>query len=888
MQITPERWRRIRTIFEAAVERPTGEREEFLDDACSGDPELLRQVGSLIVASKGAGEAMAHAIADAAADTAATVRVGIPDRLGHYRILDTLGEGGMGLVLLAERDDDTYRQKVAVKVIKQTLSREDVVRRFENERQILADLDHPAIARLLDGGATEEGVPYLVMEYVDGRPIDVYCREEGLDTEQRLQLVLEVCDAVSHAHHRFVVHRDLKPSNILVTADGSPKLLDFGIAKLVDPERSGAGLTRTGMAALTPEYASPEQVLGEPVTTASDVYSLGVLLYELVVGRSPYGDSVDTPAALVRAICEGRPERPSDVRRRGTFGDSDTSGPLATPRALRRELDWILLTALRKEPERRYASVDELAEDLRRLLNARPVHAHPDSWHYRTGKWLRRHWALATAAVLVVVALAGGLVARTLETRRAEQAAAESEATTEFLASLFFSANPYGSDAATNETTARDLLDLGAERLRTELADQPRVQARLSEQIAEIYLDLNLPQSARPLLEQAAAARARIPDDRKALTGTVFFQGRLEAELGEFERAVELLSRATTMAQEAYGTDSPVVAIPLYEKAHCLRLLGRWDEAEATLDRVIAIREAEDPPSLSALGLAHSELGVVVAARGDLDAAERHQKDALEAFRQAYGDRHPETAGVQRRLAAVATMRQDFATAAAAMREVVEVDRSAFGVDPKVAGDLVLLGSALRDNGELEAATAAFEDALATLRQVDSSDGGVAASAKAGLGRTLAVQGFDADAETLLRDAARMAPNDPEVLADLGRFLIQTDRPAEADEILVRRLGLLEASASKGHWQVAVAKRDLGACRVRQGHLVDGERLLRSSHAALKGGDSLHTRLRGETSVWIQELVEAYEAAGDTERAEALQTHLSATQSPRRPASDSD
>ncbi len=372
MQITPERWRRIRTIFEAVVERPTEERERFLDDACSGDPELLRQVGSLIVASEGAGEAMADAIADAAADTAATMRVGVPERVGHYRILDTLGEGGMGLVLLAERDDESYRQEVAVKVIKQTLTSEDVVRRFENERQILADLDHPAIARLLDGGTTEVGDPFLVMEHVEGRPINVYCREEGLDTEQRVQLFVEVCDAVSHAHHRLVVHRDLKPSNILVTADGSPKLLDFGIAKLLDPERAGAGLTRTGMAALTPEYASPEQVLGEPITTASDVYSLGVLLYELVVGRSPYGESVYTPAALVRAICEGRPERPSDVRRRDTFGDSDTSGALATPRGLRKELDWILLTALRKEPERRYASVDELAKDLRRLPERAP------------------------------------------------------------------------------------------------------------------------------------------------------------------------------------------------------------------------------------------------------------------------------------------------------------------------------------------------------------------------------------------------------------------------------------------------------------------------------------------------------------------------------------
>ena len=406
--MTPEDWRRVKGILDEALPLEGAQRDAFLVRACGGHAELLAECRELIAADEGSWPLLdaerppvpedLGSLEEPAAPASGSLRAG--DRLGAYEILEEIGHGGMGTVYLGRRADEAFQKKVAIKVVRGGMDTESVLRRFRTERQILASLEHPHIARLLDGGATAEGRPYVVMEYIEGLPLPEWCAAKGLAVPDRLRIFVDVCEAAEYAHRNHVVHRDIKPANILVTADGAAKLLDFGIAKLLFPERFGAVPEETGtlFQLLTPDYASPEQVRGEPVTPASDVYALGVVLYELLTGRRPY-DAGSSPAEMIRVICETEPPRPSQ----------SVTRPLA--KALTGDLDTIVLKALRKEPPRRYASAGEMADDLRRFLEGRPVLARPDTAGYRVRRFARRHWAGLIAAGIASLSLAAGVVA---------------------------------------------------------------------------------------------------------------------------------------------------------------------------------------------------------------------------------------------------------------------------------------------------------------------------------------------------------------------------------------------------------------------------------------------------------------------------------------------
>jgi non-specific serine/threonine protein kinase/serine/threonine-protein kinase len=384
--VKPEEWKRAREIFDSAVERPSGERAAFVAEACVGNEDLRATLESLLRADARGGDILETGVVE-------RPEAVLGCRLGDYEVVGLVGQGGMGIVYHGVRADDQFRKRVAIKLIRRGMDSAFVVQRFRRERQILASLDHPSIARLVDAGTAPDGRPFIVMEYVDGQPIDRYCDEARLDVRSRVELFRRVCAAVAYAHQNLVVHRDLKPGNILIAADGTPKLLDFGVSKLLDATREGES-TATGMFLMTPEYASPEQVRGEPITTATDVYSLGVLLYELLAGRKPYLLSSRRPEELLRVVCFTDPERPSAV------------APRERRRALRGDLDNVALVALRKEPERRYASVEKLSDDLGRHLESRPVQARPATFWYRTGKLVRRN-PLATALLLALMAWVG-------------------------------------------------------------------------------------------------------------------------------------------------------------------------------------------------------------------------------------------------------------------------------------------------------------------------------------------------------------------------------------------------------------------------------------------------------------------------------------------------
>ncbi len=430
--MTPEEWRKIREILEQALETSPKDRPAFLEMSCAGDPSLRHEVESLIASNEQARSGFLESSAlhaAAAAVTSPDVESLTGKRIGSYQIIEEIGHGGMGTVYLAIRADDHYRKQVAIKLVRGGLGDAFRMHRFKAERQILADLDHPNIARLLDGGALDDGQPYVVMEFVQGVPIDEYCNRHDLTVSERLALFRTVCSAVAYAHQRLVIHRDIKPANILVTEQGEPKLLDFGIAKIVDPEELAGKVdsTVTLLRLMTPEYASPEQVRGEPMTTASDVYSLGVVLYGLLTGQRPYPGGSGLAHEIAQAVCESQPQKPSTAVHRAVAVHVPAGKREKLHRRLRGDLDNIVLKALRKEPERRYASVEQFSEDIGRHLAGLPVIARPDTFWYRTEKFVKRHAASVTAAAVVALMLVAGLAItlRAAYIARAERARAE-------------------------------------------------------------------------------------------------------------------------------------------------------------------------------------------------------------------------------------------------------------------------------------------------------------------------------------------------------------------------------------------------------------------------------------------------------------------------------
>jgi tRNA A-37 threonylcarbamoyl transferase component Bud32 len=425
--VIPEQWRRVKAVFHAAVEMAEPKRSGFLEQACANDPSLRTEVDSLLATHDLAGDFLEEpAIVQAPelVDEESSTRW-IGRRLGPYRLVEKIGHGGMGHVYKAVRADQQYEQQVAIKLIRGDYDTGLIRRRFVAERQILAKLDHPHIARLLDGGATDDGLPFLVMELIEGAPIDEYCATRRLSIAERLQLFLTTCSAVSHAHRHLVVHRDLKPSNILVTHDGTVKLLDFGVAKVLDAVAAASGVpqTVTLFRAISLDFSSPEQVRGEPVTTASDVYCLGVLMYHLLTGRSPYRSASRATRDVIHAICELEPDPPSRALPLVIGAANETKWR----DDLRGDLDSIVLKALRKDPAQRYQSVEKLADDVGRHLRGRAVSVRGDAFAYRAGKFIGRHRAATAGGLALLLAVAGGILiaAQNAQRTRAQAQLAE-------------------------------------------------------------------------------------------------------------------------------------------------------------------------------------------------------------------------------------------------------------------------------------------------------------------------------------------------------------------------------------------------------------------------------------------------------------------------------
>ena len=897
-------WTRIDALLDEVLDLEGDARDEAIARACGGDAALRARIEALIAADAQAEDFLetpaaeyAAGLVRAAAGAPAEDRERPGDLVGPYRVSSEIGRGGMGRVFLARRADGQFDQQVALKLLRADGHGAEVQQRFLRERQILARLQHPNIARLLDGGVTADGRPYFAMEYVDGEPITTYCDRRRLDVNKRLDLFIAVCDAVQYAHQNLVVHRDLKPSNTLVTADGQVKLLDFGIAKVLhepdDDGRVDPTLTRLGGGPMTPEYAAPEQVRGEPVTTATDVYALGALAYELLTGRGPHRLTRRTAAEVERAIAEGAVDRPSAAiaRSRTASGETaphDIAAARATDsvrlrRQLRGDLDTIIMTALQKDPARRYASAGALVDDLRKFRSRMPIAARPDSFSYRAGRFVRRHAFGVSATALVLASLVAGLIGTAWQARVASREALKAREISQFLASLFEVADPARANG--RDVTAKDLLDRGAARVETELAEQPDVQADMIVLLGRIYRDLGEYDRAQPLLERAVALRASIFGRDAAQTADAMSElARFWMDKGRPEDAERLHREVLAMRRNARRQDPPDVGRTLRDLASVLSSQGKYDEAERLQREAIALHErtygaeheeiASDleglqsilrargqvEPAIAAarrcldmrmkvLGADHldtatamNNLAILLYDKWDLAEAERLYREVLAFDLRRLGELHPNTATVTNNLAFVLRDRGRYEEAERLYRSALDLDRRLFGPEhPYVATVMNNLATLLVARGRFDEAEPLYRDSLAMFRRVYGDAHWRVGAVLGGLASVLSAR-RDAGAEAMYRSAvanleAALPPQHPTiepVLLGLGRYLTQHGRAAEAEPLLRRVLASRTARLGERDPRTAEAQQRLGVTLAALGSTAQARALLESAHDRLR------------------------------------------------------
>jgi len=738
-----DRWRRIDALFDSASQMDGRERERFLGRLRAGEPELCTEVESLLAASAVGDSRIDDIVAAQASGALAARRASReqPEIIGSYRVLSVLGEGGLSTVYLAERADDEYRAVVAIKVSRRGLTSGEVERRLVQERQILANVEHPNIARLLDGGTTELGQAYFVMEYIDGETIDSHCDHQRLTLGQRLELFCKVCDAVDHAHRRLVVHRDIKPSNIVVSREGEPKLLDFGIAKLLTSDFSGVEPleTATGLRLMTPEYASPEQVRGLPLTTGSDVYSLGVVLYRLLTGALPYRFESLRPLELDRVINEQSPTAPSlAIGHSPPVLEELAQERSTTPQRLRRDLagdlDSIALMALRKEPHRRYASAEQLASDIRRHLESLPIRARRDSRSYRVRRFVRRHTAAVGLAGALLLALLGGMVATTVAGLRARENLAESEQVSRFLVELFEAPDP--SHSRGDEPTARELLDRGSRRIDLELEHQPALRQRLMVTMGRAYGSLGEHVRAREILEQVLARRQRQLGSHDPLVAVSLRDvARVMMAQGDRAGALERLTEALEIHRQREPR-SLETAATLYLLAGMTQHEGDGARAAVLHEEALALRRKLLPPVHPLVLESLHGRSEALYAQGDLEQAESFSRLALAGRRRVLGNDHPDVALTLNNLAVVLYAKGEFEGATEVIEEVVEIRRRLYGEEHwLMAQSYGNLAGVLVAGGRASEATGYYQRALDLSRALLGEEHPYVASFTRGLDR---------------------------------------------------------------------------------------------------------------------------------------------------------